>query len=152
MGGTVRLSLLLLSCAAHEALAFSSYSLKLPWCAPSVTASNSQPQLRLARCQGNTLPGSCRAFVAKKDGVEKSISLRAGRMEPAPKGFVARIKGTALKAGGVMLLAFIAYHVTLGALRTLIFWICSGVLAGSAFFAWNFVKGRKLSGNKGDKL
>ena len=71
---------------------------------------------------------------------------------PKPKGFVARIKGTALKAGGVLLVAFIAYHVALGALKTVVFWICSGVLAWSAFFAWKFFKGRKSSGNNSNTL
>jgi hypothetical protein len=148
MGGAVQLTLLLLSCAEHQALAFSSYALRLPCGAPSATASNSHTQLRLvrARSQGNTLPGSSTFYVAKADGAEKLISLRAGSMEPTPKGFVARIKGKALKAGGVMLLAFIAYHVALGAFKTVVFWICSGMLAWSAFFTWNFFKGRKRLG------
>ena len=150
----MRLTLLLLSCAEDQALAFSSYSLQLPFSAPSTTL-NCHLQLTLARArkQGNNLPGSCGAFVAAQTGrAKKLISLRAGSMEPAPKGFAARIKGTALKAGGVILLAFIAYHVALGALKTVVFWICSGVLAWSAFFAWNFFKGRKRSRNNNNTL
>uniref|UniRef100_A0A7S0QMR4 Uncharacterized protein n=1 Tax=Cryptomonas curvata TaxID=233186 RepID=A0A7S0QMR4_9CRYP len=156
MGVAVRLTLLLLSCAEHQALAFSSYSFKLPCGAPSATALNHYLQPRLARVimQGNNIPGSCGAtsFVAQTGSAKKLTPLRAGSMEPAPKGFAARIKGVALKAGGVSLLAFIAYHVALGALKTVVFWICSGLLAWSAFFAWNFFKGRKRSGNNSNTL
>jgi hypothetical protein len=149
------LLVLLLICASYETLAFSSSYLKLPRSVPSATAATkSQLQLRLApaRFQGNTLPDSRCAFLTKADGTQISTSLRAGGIEPAPKGFVARIKGAALKAGGVLLLAFIAYHVALGALKTIAFWICTAGLAGGAFYAWNLFKGRKPSGNDIDRF
>jgi hypothetical protein len=150
VGGPVRLiTLLLLSSASPQALAFSSYYIIPPSIASSATASSLPLQLSLARSRplGKTLSDNRSAFVPKANCAAKLIALQLGSNEPAPKGLVARIKDTALKAGGVMLLAFIAYNIALGALKTLVFWICSGVLAGSAYFTWNFFKGRKRSEN-----
>ena len=47
---------------------------------------------------------------------------------------------------------FLAYHVALGALKTVVFWICSGLLAVSAYFVWNFFEGGKKSRNNNVKL
>ena len=72
--------------------------------------------------------------------------IRAGSMEPEPKGFLQRAQGMAIKGTGALLLLFIAYtcyHVALGALRTIGFWVGSGILGAAAFFAWRMLKGSK---------
>ena len=56
------------------------------------------------------------------------------------------INGMAIKGTGALLLLFIAYtcyHVALGALRTIGFWVGSGILGAAAFFAWRMLKGSK---------
>ncbi len=68
-------------------------------------------------------------------------------MEPAPKKLISRVKEAALKVGGALLIAFIAYNVALGALKTIVFWVCTGLLGVSGFFAWKFFKGRNSSGD-----
>jgi hypothetical protein len=72
--------------------------------------------------------------------------IRAGSMEPEPKGFLQRAQGMAIKGTGALLLLFIAYtcyHVALGALRAIGVWVGSGILGAAAFFAWRMLKGSK---------
>ena len=43
-----------------------------------------------------------------------------------------------------MLLMFVTYHVAVGALHAVVFWLVTPVLGAAAFFAWRFFK----SGNE----
>ncbi|MGB1604782.1 MAG: hypothetical protein ACPIOQ_69260 [Promethearchaeia archaeon] len=67
-----------------------------------------------------------------------------GSLDPEPKGFLQRVKGGLVKGAGAVLLMFVTYHVAVGALRAVVFWLVTPVLGAAAFFAWRFFK----SGNK----
>lgn len=155
IGARLRLTLLVLMCIAHSVLSFSTFSLRLPCTTMKKPVSCAESQLRLhrlARTKFHGTPDNYNPILSNLHWDQTSSSLRAGKIEPGQKGFVARAQGLALRCGGVALLAFIAYHIALGALKTVVFWICSGALAWSAFIAWKFFKGRKPSGKRSDML
>ena len=86
------------------------------------------------------------AAILRPKSKNSVAAIRAGSMEPEPKGFLQRAQGMAIKGTGALLLLFIAYtcyHVALGALRTIGFWVGSGILGAAAFFAWRMLKGSK---------
>ena len=125
---------LLVSCHAHGALSFSPhFHSRLPLRNPYVPMASARTAL-----QSRGL-----AAILRPKSKNSVAVIRAGSMEPEPKGFLQRAQGMAIKGTGALLLLFIAYHVALGALRTIGFWVGSGILGAAAFFAWRMLKGSK---------
>ena len=153
-GVLVKLTILALCCALQESLAFSNCALTFLPSSASAAKSTLPSRLSPVRTSlsGKAIPFRSSTFLTIVDGDGHGTAMRAGSTEPPSKGLIARIKGTALKAGGVILFGFLAYHVALGALKTVVFWICSGLLAVSAYFVWNFFEGGKKSRNNNVKL